>query len=150
MKKVDLLKVTTIVKWVTIGLLILPLILYYFPYRKDISGFDMVRLAQAAGNGWQVEMFLRILLPIIFSVIAGLILVKLNIVTAIISLILCLINRGIYSAYVSSYRGFGRGTAFGLEVMNALNIICILLCIALLVLTIIQMVKKKPQPTQQA
>ena len=102
MKKVDLLKVTTIVKWVTIGLLILPLILYYFPYRKDISGFDMVRLAQAAGNDWQVEMFLRILLPIIFSVIAGLILVKLNIVTAIISLILVLISSIVTPTYLPS------------------------------------------------
>ena len=145
MRKIDLNKITPIIKWVTIGLLILPLVLYYLPYRKGVTGLDLVRLGQAAGGDWAAEMIIRVLIPVIFSVVAGLILVKYNLATTIIALVLCLINRYIYSNYVSSYRGFGRGTAFGLEVANAINIICIFLCIALLVLIIVKKVTEKPK-----
>ena len=153
MNKILLVKITRIVKWVTTALLILPLPLYFAPYLKidsrQISGFDIMRLAAFFAKNYTGKMFLYILLPIILSVIAGLLLIIYHISTPIISFVLCVAVRIIYSDGSGAGGFVNKRVQWGYTMTNVLNIICMVLCIGLIVLMAMQLAGGRPKRMQQ-
>lgn len=147
-------KAEVIVKWVTVGLMLLSVVMFLLPYRSNgsesMNGLEMVKATNGMHGSWLAEMIIRIIIPVVLMVVAGLLLIKTNLVTSIIAAICSLISFGIYSAYISDYRGDNYGTGAGLEINYIISILGIILPIAIIVLHKLIEKKEGQAPTQSA
>ncbi len=147
-------KAEVIIKWVTVVLLFLSVVMFLLPYRSDgsknLNGLEMVKATNGMHGSWLAEMIICIIIPVIFSLIAAFLLIKTNLITCIIAAILNLISFGIYSSYIGDYRADKYGTGAGLEINYIISILGIILPIAIIVLHKLNEKKEGQEPTQSA
>ena len=147
MKKAEL-----IIKWITVGLMFLSIVMFLLPYRSDgsksLNGLEMVKATNGLDSSWLAEMIICIIVPVVFSLIAAFLLMKTNLVTCIIATILNLISFGIYSSYIGDYRTDKYGTGAGLEINYIISILGIILPIVIIVLHKLNEKKEKQAPTE--
>ena len=141
-----------IIKWVTVGLMFLPVVMFFLPYRtsssKSYSGLEMVTATSGMHSSWLVEMIIRNMVPVCFVVIAACVLLKTHIATSIIATILSLIAFIIYSGYIGEYRTGSYGVGFGLEINYIISILGIVLPIVIIVLHKINEKNEKQTATE--
>ena len=131
------MKIAPILKWTTVGMLTSTVLFFFLPYLPygalNYNGLQIIKTLFSAGGDWGVEGILRFAVPVFFCFVAGLLTLKNNIPTAIISTVLCLISAAMYSSYMGKYIENDQKILFGLWINCIISFIGVILPITTIV-----------------
>ena len=140
-------KIINLIKWVTFGVLGLSVVFFFMPYRADTAPFVILRAVFEYGNGELIfEGIFYFILSLVFVLLpAVLLLLKLNMVTGIISVILCAVAAVIYSDYISMTANawINPGVEIGLTMNRIISIAGAVLSLGCTVLYAVNKAKNK-------
>lgn len=139
------MKISKILKWVTIAMFMSSVAFFFLPYRIDAMGvrhnaFSIIKIAfNEMSNDWGMEMIMRFAVPVGLCFIAATVMIiRTNIATSAVATILSSLSLCLYRFYISDYMNDSYGIEIGLIINYIISIVGIILPIITIVIAKIE------------